>query len=490
MHILFKRFSIYWFVLLTLTFLIVISPQAFAQDAISQIPVANDLFSAVNTIWMLMAALLVFFMNAGFALLEAGICHTDTTNRLSKKLLVFCVSAMAFFIFGFRLMFGDSSNPVFGQLGLFINSLFPSEINQNPFPQGFENLRTFWGNRSFAAIFLLQLSFAVTAATIVSGAIAERIKFRAFILFSFVFVGFIYPLMGYWVRSEHGWLASSLNFHDFAGSTVIHCVGGTAALVGTWLLNPRAGKFGYDASTDSFPYGLQGEKFESCNPGFTTLGCLILWIGWFGINGGSTRFLDYVPHVIMTTMFAATAGGLVSLLYSLLATEYKVKLSSIINGILGGLVSITASSAYVSILDACIIGAVGGILVAVGGSLLRSHLIRIDDPVNVIPIHLFCGVWGTVAVGLFAHDFSLEFTRVYPVAQQTLYQLLGCGCVVASTFLLSLLAWGAIGLWLCYLRPGGSQSSQGAVDLFALIRRGLRIPLKDEKAGSNATIIP
>ena len=384
MNILCKWLSKYWsfIFLLTVTFLIAISPQTFAQVTTDQTPISTELFSAINTIWMLIAALLVFFMNAGFAMLEAGICRTENaTNILAKNLIVFCVAATAFFIFGFRFMFGDSDNPVFGQLGIFVDSLFPSEINLNPFPQGFENLRIFWDNRSFAAIFFFQLSFAGTAATIVSGAVAERIKFWGFILFSFVLVGFIYPLVGYWVWGESGWLASALNFHDFAGSTVIHCVGGTAALVGAWLLKPRHGKFGYDSKTESFPYGEEVEKFEPCNPGFTTLGCLILWVGWFGFNGGSTRFLDYVPHVIVTTMFASTAGGLAILLYSPLVTGYKVRLSSIINGVLGGLVSITASSAYVDILGACIIGAVGGILVLVGESLLQTNLLRIDGQV-------------------------------------------------------------------------------------------------------------
>ncbi|MDV3349863.1 ammonium transporter [Leptothoe sp. LEGE 181152] len=494
MNILHHGLSKYWsfITLLIVAFVIAISPQTLAQELTPEIPLTTELFSGINTIWMLIAALLVFFMNAGFAMLEAGICRTENaTNILAKNLIVFCVSATAFFVFGFRFMFGDSGNPIFGQLGIFVDSLFPSAANVNPFPQGFENLRTFWGNRSFAAIFFFQLSFAGTAATIVSGAVAERIKFWAFILFSFVLVGFIYPLVGYWVWGENGWLASTLNFHDFAGSTVIHCVGGAAALVGAWLLKPRDGKFGYDAETGSFPYGEEEEEiFRPCNPGFTTLGCLILWVGWFGFNGGSTRFLDYVPHVIITTMFASTAGGLAILFYSPLVTGYKVKLSSIINGILGGLVSITASSAYVDILGACIIGAVGGILVLVGESVLESNLMRIDDPVSAVPVHLFCGAWGTIAVGLFAQGFSREFNSVYSAAQQTLYQCLGCGCIIAVTCLLSLLAWAMIGLFLYYLRPSISyHDSKEAIDIFVMVRRGLRVTLEDEKAGSDATII-
>ncbi|ESA38574.1 ammonium transporter [Leptolyngbya sp. Heron Island J] len=493
MNSLFKRLSKHksFTFLVTVSFLTALSSQAFGQEPTNTIPLSNDFFSAINTIWMMIAALLVFFMNAGFAMLEAGICRTENaTNILAKNLIVFCVAATAFFIFGFRFMFGDSSNPVFGQFGILVDSLFPSEVNLNPFPQGFENLRFFWQDRSFAAIFFFQLSFAGTTATIVSGAVAERIKFWGFILFSFVLAGFIYPLVGYWVWGDHGWLASVLNFHDFAGSTVIHCVGGTAALVGAWILRPRHGKFGYDSATESFPYGEEVGTFEPCNPGFTTLGCLILWVGWFGFNGGSTRFLEYVPHVLITTVFASTSGGLAILLYSPLVTGYKVKLSSIINGILGGLVSITASSAYVDILGACIIGAVGGVLVLLGESLFQSNLLRIDDPVSAVPVHLFCGIWGTVAVGIFSQSISREFNSLHTIAQQTFYQFLGCSCVILTTLLLSLLAWMAIGLFLYYLNPSVSYHySEGDIGVLTTVRRGLRVTLEDEKAGSDATII-
>ncbi|NEZ64555.1 ammonium transporter [Leptolyngbyaceae cyanobacterium CCMR0082] len=495
MNLLVSRLSKHWLFtsLLTVTFLLVISTQSFAQESTSRIPTNIELFSAVNTAWMVIAALLVFFMNAGFAMLEAGICRTEnSTNVLAKNLIVFCVAASAFFLFGFRFMFGDSENSLFGQVGFFVDFIFPSKENLNPFPQGFEYIRSFWENRSFAAIFFFQLSFAGTVATIVSGAVAERIKFWGFILFSFVLVGFIYPLVGYWVWGESGWIANVLNFHDFAGATVIHAVGGTAALVGAWVLGPRDGRFGYDAEQETFLFERDTEKFEPCNTGFTTLGCLILWLGWFGFNGGSTRFLDYVPHVITTTMFSATAGGLAILFYSPLVTGYKVKLSSIINGLLGGLVSITASSAYVDVLGACIIGAVGGILVLIGEGLLEKKLLRIDDPVSAVPVHLFCGIWGTIAVGIFAQSFSREFSSVYPVTQQFLYQALGCSCVVVVTFLLSLIAWVLIGLSLYALNlneSGYIQNTSNNVGIFTAARRGLRVTLEDEKAGSDATII-
>ena len=496
MTLLFKRLSRYgsFFILFTVTFLIALSHQTFAQETNSQVLIETELFSAVNTIWMIVAALLVFFMNAGFAMLEAGICRTENSiNVLAKNLIVFCVAASAFFLFGFRFMFGDSENPLLGQVGIFVDFIFPSEGNLNPFPQGFEYIRGFWENRSFAAIFFFQLSFAGTVATIVSGAVAERIKFWGFILFSFVLVGLIYPLVGYWVWGESGWLANAFNFHDFAGATVIHSVGGTAALVGAWMLGPRHGKFGYDAAEEKFFFEKENTaKFGPCNTGFSTLGCLILWLGWFGFNGGSTRFLDYVPHVITTTMFAATAGGLAVLLYSPLVTGYKVILSSFINGLLGGLVSITASSAYVDALSACIIGAIGGVLVLIGEGIHETKLLRIDDPVSAVPVHLFCGIWGTIAVGIFAQNSSREFSSIYPVIQQIIYQVLGCGCVVAVTFLLSLITWVLIGLSLYSFNLNDRshiQNVSNGVGIFTAVRRGLRVALEDEIAGSDATII-
>ena len=491
--LLLKQLSKHWslIILFITAFLLALSPQALAQETTNQIPTDTELFSAINTTWMVIAALLVFFMNAGFALLEAGVCRTENaTNILAKNLIVFCVAAVAFFIFGFRFMFGDSDNSFMGQAGIFVDFIFPSEENLNPFPRGFEYLRNFWQDRSFAAIFFFQLSFAGTAATIVSGAVAERIKFWGFILFSFILVGFIYPLVGYWVWGENGWLASVFNFHDFAGSTVIHAVGGTAALVGAWLLNPRNGRFGYEASAESFLHEEDTEKFMPCNTGFATLGCLILWLGWFGFNGGSTRYIDYVPHVILTTMLSAICGGLAVLLYSPLVTGYKVKLSAIINGLLGGLVSITASSAYVDVLGACAIGTVGGVLVLIGESMLESDLVRIDDPVSAVPVHLFCGIWGTIAVGIFSQSFSREFNSVNSIPQQILYQFLGCSCVIIATFLLSLVAWTLIGLFLYYSNTEiYSQYSTNNVGFFAIVRRGLRVTLQDERTGSDATII-
>ena len=273
-----------------------------------------------------------------------------------------------------------------------------------------------------------------------SGAVAERIKFWAFILFSFVFVGLIYPVLGYWVWGVNGWLGGALNFHDFAGSTVVHSVGGAAALAGAWLLKPREGRF---SSPDIL------NNFAPDNLGFATLGCLILWLGWFGFNGGSAQHLVNVPHVITTTMISAAAGGIAVLFWS--GWFSQPKLGSIINGILGGLVGITASSAYVNAHSSLIIGAVSGFFVLLGEFLLERW--KIDDPVGAIPVHLFCGFWGTLAVGLFAApgvDPLMEYTFRYGPWQQTLHQLLGWLTIVGVTFLLSCVVWIIIGGFLHY----------------------------------------
>ena len=466
-------------------------------------------FNAVGTIWLLIASALVFFMNAGFAMLETGYCRrANAINVLAKNLIVFCISTLAFWLFGFRFMFGDSSNQVLGQVGFLLDLPFPSADNLNPFPEGFEDIKGIWEGRSFAAIFFFQLVFAGTAATIVSGAVAERIKFWAFILFSFILVCFIYPFTGYWVWGS-GWLASPpVQFRDFAGSTVVHSVGGMAALVGAILLRPRKGKFGYNPEEGSFSGGggRDTEDFSPHSLSFATLGCLILWLGWFGFNGGSTPNLEYVPHVMATTLFAAAVGGLSAIVLSPLTTSQKVSLSSIINGILGGLVGITASSAYVDIVGAGIIGAVSGFLVLVGDGFLK--ILKIDDPVGAVPVHLFCGGWGTVAVGIFASRSSLEYSLGedgYNRVAQTLFQFLGWSIVVFVVSLLSLTTWILIGILLNYLNQKATNRqrqlkinselgehhglSGQMIQLLQFSMDGLRVSITDEEQGSDETMI-
>lgn len=479
----------------------------FAQAAAAQETVEVG-FDAIGTIWLIIAAALVFFMNAGFAMLETGFCRTgNAVNVLAKNLIVFCIATIAFWLFGFRFMFGDSSDGLIGQIGLLLNLPFPSVSEPNPFPEGFTSLAVSWPGRSFAALFFFQLVFAGTAATIVSGAVAERVKFWAFILFSFVLVGFIYPLTGYWVWGG-GWLSRlPIQFIDFAGSTVVHSVGGMAALMGAWLMKPRQGKFGYDASDDSFSSREDTENFEPYNLSLATLGCLVLWLGWFGFNGGSTTSLEYVPHIIATTLFSAAAGGVGVVLFSPFVTAQKVSLSSIINGILGGLVGITASSAYVDIVSAGIIGALSGLLVLIGGSLLS--FLRVDDPVGVIPVHLICGFWGTIAVGLFASPASSGYQlENYSRLSQTFYQFLGWTIIVTVVGILSFITWIAIGILLYVLEQRSNRASRARLkgigksyareyglfgsilDFFKAGRQGIRVPIGMETLGGDPTVIP
>lgn len=480
-------------------------------------------FNEVGTIWLLVAASLVFFMNAGFAMLETGFCRTSNAiNVLAKNLIVFCVSTVAFWIFGFRFMFGDSDSLVFGQLGFFLDLPFPTTTDSNPFPKnGFENLKisnpesplfTGYFDRSFAAYFFFQLAFAGTAATIVSGAVAERIKFWAFILFSFFLVGFIYPLIGHWIWGLGFLYRPPINFRDFAGSTVVHTVGGTAALVGAWLLNPRKGKFGYDPEDGSFSSIEDPNNFKPYNLSLAVIGCFILWLGWFGFNGGSTAKLEYVPHIMSTTLFGAATGGVSATLFGAALTAKKVSLSSIINGILGGLVGITASSAYVDIGSAGIIGAVSGIIVLLGDHFLR--FCKIDDPVGAVPVHLFCGGWGTIAVGIFSSRLSLEYNfpdsvTTYNRATQIFYQFLGWFVVVFVVALLSVIFWILIGICLHLLEKGqkiseGEDSTIGInddtdldlgllgniINLIKIGARSIRVSVEEEEQGSDQTIIP
>ncbi len=489
-------------ILSLVTLLLILGDKAVAQGS------SQGNFNEVGTLWLLIAASLVFFMNAGFAMLETGFCRTrNAVNVLAKNLIVFCIATIAFWLFGFRFMFGDSDSGVIGQIGLLLNLPFPSEVSLNPFPKDFAALSSSWEGRSFASLFFFQLVFAGTAATIVSGAVAERIKFWAFILFSFVLVGFIYPLTGYWVWGG-GWLSSvPIQFRDFAGSTVVHSVGGMAALIGAWLLKPRRDRFGYDPVDDSFSGQEDSERFEPYNLSLATLGCLILWLGWFGFNGGSAKNLEYVPHIIATTLFAAAAGGFGTVLFSPFVIAQKISLSSIINGILGGLVGITASSAYVDIVSAGIIGALSGLLVLMGKSLLT--FLKIDDPVGAVPVHLICGFWGTVAVGFFASPSSSEYQlENYNRATQVFYQFLGWTSVVVVVGILSFIAWVLIGIFLYYSEQSSQKNSTqrmkgigrsyaqdyglfgSIIDLFQIGRQGIRVSVGMEEQGGDPTVIP
>ena len=415
------------------------------NPALAQQPAANPI-NYLDTLWLLIAGSLVFLMNAGFAMLEAGLCQArNASNVLAKNLIVFAISMLAFWLFGFGLMFGEG-NSWWGEAGFGFRAFNPPF--NNSFPTSFASLQTLYPQHSFIAVFFFQLVFAGTAATIVSGAVAERVKFWAFFGFSFLLVGITYPLAGRWAWSVDGWLVNQFRFLDFAGSTVVHSVGGLAGLVGAILLGPRRGWQGYN------PDLVLGKKFtgdrhsfSNYNLTFSTLGCLILWLGWLGFNGGSAKAISHIPHIMTTTMMSAAAGGVFVLLLRGLRQD-KLTLTSIINGILGGLVGITASSAYVSLLVALFIGAVSSLCLIVVEALLKRC--RIDDPVGAVPVHLGCGIWGTLAAGLFANQLPPYIDYQIIRIDQITAQFVGILAIGLTTLLLSLLFWLLIG-WVIYL---------------------------------------
>ncbi len=363
----------------------------FNSKAIAQSNEINvvDLKVGLDTLWVVIASVLVIFMNAGFAMLETGFCRRkNAVNILSKNLVVFAVSTISFWAIGFALMFGDG-NGLWGYEGFFLTGADNSPATGDAYQGVYDSLN--WTGVPLGAKFLFQVAFAGTAATIVSGAVAERIKFINFFFFSFLLVGFGYPIVGHWIWGG-GWL-QNLGFYDFAGSTVVHSVGGWCALVGSFILGPRLGK--YDEATNQVVMPLPGHNLT-----IATLGCFILWIGWFGFNPGSTMAVNEdIAHIAVTTNLAAACGGLTAVVTSWLLSS-KPDLSLLINGVLSGLVAITAPCAFVNNFAAMIIGAIAGILVVFAVYLFDS--IAIDDPVGAVSVHLINGIWGTLAVGLFA----------------------------------------------------------------------------------------
>jgi Amt family ammonium transporter len=341
---------------------------------------------------------------------------------------VFAVSTLAFWILGFGLMFGNGTAWI-GQTGF-----LPSLINGSPSFTALE-----WTSVPMAAKFFFQLVFAGTAATIVSGAVAERIKFGSFIVFSAVLTALLYPIAGHWIWGG-GFLATlAVPMHDFAGSTVVHSIGGWAALMGALILGPRIGKFRPDGS----PQAIRGHSMTS-----VTLGGLILWLGWFGFNPGSTMAADgrAIAHIALTTNIAAATGTLAALAASWWL-QRKPDLTMIVNGTLAGLVAITAGCDAVSMAGASAIGGIAGALAVL--SVFAFERARIDDPVGALSVHLVNGVWGTLAVGLFATTGGSVFTGgnglLYGGGTALLTsQALGVLAVGAFVALSSAAAWLAI----------------------------------------------
>ena len=344
------------------------------------------LYTANNT-WMLVATFLVFLMHLGFASLEAGMTRAkNTVNILFKNTAIIAIGILTYAAIGFNLMYpGDFAlGSWFGFAGFGLG-VGPEDLKIIEDGVG---VYTYWTD------FIFQAMFAATAATIVSGAVAERIKLHSFLLFTALYVAFIYPWLGSW-QWGGGWL-DAMGFYDFAGSTLVHSVGGWAALAGVIVLGPRLGKY----------VGGGIRPIPGHNMPLATIGVFLLWLGWFGFNGGSVLSADpgMVSFVFVTTALAAAAGVLAAMFTSWIVTR-KPDLTMALNGALAGLVGITAGADVVGTGAAVIIGIVAGILVVF--SILALDRLKLDDPVGAISVHLTCGIWGTLAVGIFAAEFSL-----------------------------------------------------------------------------------
>lgn len=387
---------------------------------------------ALDTMWTLITAMLVFFMNLGFAMVEAGFARMkNCVNILSKNFIVFAVSSLGFLFVGWGLMFGDG-NPFIGLKGLF----FASGLDNSPATgEAYKGVYSAiaWTGVPLWTKFFFQLVFCGTAATIVSGAVAERIKYKSFILFSFIMTMFIYPVVGHWVWGG-GWLAAKGMF-DFAGSTVVHSVGGWAALAGVLMLGPRFGKYN-NGNINPIP---------GHNLSIATLGTFVLWFGWFGFNPGSTMAADpmAIGHIAMTTNTAAAAAIMSSTILSWVLLG-KPDLGMTLNGCLAGLVAITAPCAFVSIPSSIIIGLIAGILVVL--AVIMFDRLKIDDPVGALSVHLVNGVFGTLCVGLFAQDKIIGVATgnglFYGGGLKLFFaQLTAVISVAAYTFIISLVAW-------------------------------------------------
>ncbi|HWA24984.1 MAG TPA: ammonium transporter [Lacunisphaera sp.] len=433
--------------------ILAVATPVFAEDAAKAAIDPATLSSmrvGLDTVWVLVTAMLVFWMNAGFALVESGLCQSkNCVNILCKNFIVFAISTISFWVLGWGLMFGDG-NPWIGTSGLWFVSgtdnspaLGEAYAAMNPFSTAkYEGVYSSinWTPTPLWAKFFFQLVFAGTAATIVSGAVAERIKVGSFILFSFLLVALVYPVTGHWIWGG-GYLGSN-NFRDFAGSTVVHSVGGWAALAGVIVLGPRLKKF-KDGKINPIP----GHNMTSA-----ALGVLILWLGWFGFNPGSTMAAmdgTAISHILVNTNIAAATASVAALLTAW-ALLKKPDFSMTLNGCLAGLVAITAPCAFVTIQSGAIIGVIAGIIVV--PAVIFFDKVKIDDPVGALSVHLVNGIWGTLALGLFYNgkaengDGAIANTVAaldtgLTRGQQFLVQLKGVVMVGGFVFVASLILW-------------------------------------------------
>jgi Amt family ammonium transporter len=400
-------------------------------------PTNADLKVMMDTVWVLVAGMLVFFMNLGFATVESGMCRAkNCVNILSKNFVVFAVTSIGFWLIGWGIMFGKGT-PFIGQEGLLmLSGQDNSPATLTDYKGVYDSIG--WTGVPLVVKFFFQLVFAGTAATIVSGAVAERIKYLSFIVFSFIMAVAIYPVVGHWIWGG-GFLAAR-GFVDFAGCTQVHSIGGWAALAGVIMLGPRIGKYSADGKVNAIP----GHNMTAA-----TIGCLILWLGWFGFNPGSTMGVDPVAigEIAVTTNMAAAAATLTATATCWIMLG-KPDIGMTLNGCLAGLVGITASCAFVTVLDSVIIGAIAGVLVVL--SVLFFDRMKIDDPVGATSVHLACGVFGTLCVGLFATPDRIA--RSGNSAQkpglfygggmdQLIEQIIGIACCAGYVFIVAIIAW-------------------------------------------------
>jgi len=410
-----RRFGWGWLACIPLAFVIV-ATWGFAAHAQDDAIAAEDVQIILDNIWIVIAAILVIFMNAGFGMLETGFCRQkNAVNILAKNLIVFALATLSFWVIGFALAFGEGNGFV-GLTGFFLAGADPAE--------------PVYGTLTTPVFFLFQAAFAGTAATIVSGAVAERVKFTSFIIFSILLTAICYPITAHWVWGG-GWLSEidflgGTGFSDFAGSTVVHSVGGWAALMGAIFLGPRIGKY-QNGGVNAIP---------GHNMSIATLGCLILWIGWFGFNPGSELAADLaVPQIALVTNLAAAAGGVGATLTAW-ALSGKPDLSMVINGILAGLVGITAGCGGIGYWGAVIVGLIAGVIVVFSVGFFDS--IKVDDPVGATSVHLVCGIWGTLAVGLFDGEAGLFYGGGIT---QLLAQIVGIVAIGLFTVIVTSILW-------------------------------------------------
>ena len=367
----------------------------------------NTALFTANNVWMMICTGLVFFMHLGFSFLEIGLTRQkNTVNILFKNFFVITIGLLLYMIGGFNLMYPGFEE---GSAGFFKFAGFGIGAPEGGMTPGYAD-----GGYTWWTDFLFQGMFAATAATIVSGAVAERIKLNAFMLFTIFYVGLVYPIIGSWKWG--GGFLDALGFYDFAGSTLVHSVGGWGALVVVYFLGARIGKFGEDGK----PRAIPGHNLP-----LSAAGVLILWLGWFGFNGGSVLSADpeLTSLTLVTTCIAAAAGGVSAAIFSnILYKTYD--LTMFMNGVLGGLVGITAGADQMSPMDATLIGIIAGIILPLGVSLIDK--LKLDDPVGAIAVHLICGIWGTLAVGVFGAMASVD---------QFINQLIGVGVIGAFSII-------------------------------------------------------